>query len=157
MNKQILLATILCMPLLSGAMEADEIFEPEDWMGRPLGALLAESQSTSFSRRNRITNGLKFAFVQTYLERYQDQQYILGKVLLVETKGVVRATADPELAQKDPNKFYCIDVLEYTANQIDERWARIHHADCKYISASIDKMSSLQKPPCPPTPIQPLK
>ncbi|CAN5207607.1 hypothetical protein BH09DEP1_BH09DEP1_0300 [soil metagenome] len=71
---------------------------------------------------------------------------------------MVRATADPELAQKDPNKFYCIDVLNHTAEQIDERWERIHQADCRYISESSKKMHLLlQKPPGPATPIQSLK
>ena len=88
---------------------------------------LKQKNSTSMFDRGYF----KEEFVEKYVEKYDDQQEIL-KYLCKETSGVIRATADPELAQKDPNKFYCIDLWECTAQEIDARGKRIHHADCKY-------------------------
>lgn len=120
------------------AMEGNEEFKPSEWVNRRLGTLLAESQSPTCNEFNFEVRQLKYAFVKEYVEKYNEQQGILSD-LLRETGGVISATTDPELAQKDSNKFLCINPLECTANQIDARWQSIHHADCKYISANVAK------------------
>lgn len=132
MNKYgfLMLAGLISASSLHG-MEGDELFEPSEWRSRKLKYLLEESKRPTCNNFNREIHELKRAFVLKYLEKYDDQQRILSD-LLRETKGAIRATADPELAQKDSNKFLCIDPMQYSADEIDARWKRIHHADCKY-------------------------
>lgn len=113
------------------AMEANDRFEPSEWYYKKLSTLLEESKWPTCNQFNRDVKELKVAFVERYLEKYEDHQGILSD-LSKETQGVIRSTADPELAQEDPNKFLPINPLEHTADQIEARWQRIHHADCKY-------------------------
>lgn len=125
--------TVLYLGILSltmYAMEGNDTFNPADWRSRRLQSLLDESKSPTYNERNRRIRELKKEFVYKYLDKYEDQQEILSD-LMRETKGVIRATTDPELAQEDPNKFLCLDALQCTADEIDARWDRIHHADCK--------------------------
>lgn len=130
------------------AMEAYDEYDPLKWPKMRLGTLLDQAQSTTCCRRNVEIRERKLDFVKCWLEKYEEQQGVLTD-LSRETGGVIRATADPELAAKDPNKFYCINVLNFTANQIDARWKQIHHADCKYISESIKQYGSYDKRPLP--------
>lgn len=125
-------------PFALRSMEGNEEFRPSEWVDRRLGSLLAESQSPTCNEFNFQIRELKYVFVKKYVEKYNEEQGILSD-LLHETGGVISATTDPELAQKDSNKFLCINPLMCTARQIDERWDRIHQADCKYISANVAK------------------
>lgn len=112
------------------AMTPLDDFNPFEWRSIRLKILLDQANEYSCSSYNRQVRAAKMAFVEKYRQKYDDQQAILSD-LLKETKGVVRATADEELAAQDPNKFLCIDSLQCTADEIDARWQRIHHADCK--------------------------
>lgn len=116
------------------AMEPLDDFNPFEWHSMKLKTLLAQANEYSCSSYNRQVRAAKMAFVEKYKQKYDDQQAILSD-LLKETKGVVRATADEELAAKDPNKFLCIDPMQCTADEIDARWKCIHHADCKNMGA----------------------
>ena len=127
---------IFCLGLVSisftlSAMEGDDRFAPHEWRSRRLGLLLEETKSPTCNERNRRIREIKKEFVHNYLDKYEQQQGILSD-LCKETSGVIRSTVDPELVQEDSNKFLCIQPLDYTAEQIDARWQRIHQTDCKY-------------------------
>lgn len=128
------------------AMDGAEEFRPSEWRTRKLQHLLDESKEPTCNEFNREVRELKKKFAYKYLDKYHDQQEIL-KDLLRETNGVIRATTDPELAKEDPNKFLCLDALQCTADEINARWKRIHHADCKYISESVAKYGSYENRP----------
>lgn len=147
MIKLALLSLLLCH-FSAHAMEGDDIFNPSDWRTRKLQHLLDESKEPTCNEFNRVVRELKKEFAHKYLDKYHDQQEIL-KDLLRETNGVVRATTDPELAKEDPNKFLCLDALQFTADQIDARWQRIHRADCRYISECVAKYGSYENRPMP--------
>lgn len=118
------------LPFGLHAMEERDQLTPSEWRSRRLQTLLEESKWPTCNQWNQKVREAKAVFVQKYLEKYDDQQAILSD-LLHETQGVICATADSELAQADSNKFLCVDPLQCTADEIDARWQRIHHADCK--------------------------
>lgn len=129
-----LLAMVLFMPIVSYSIEGNDTYEPSEWRCRRLERLLDESKWPTCNEYNREIRDFKREFAEKYLEKYQDQQEIL-KDLSKETQGIIRTTVDPELAEKDPNKFLCLDPLKCTPDEIDARWKRIHHAGCKNMSS----------------------
>lgn len=132
--------------LTLNAMEGVERVTPSEWRSKKLSILLDESKWPTCNQWNKEVRELKAAFVEKYLDKYNDQQEIL-KDLSRESGGVIRATSDLELATEDPNKFLCLDALQCTADEIDARWQRIHKADCKYISDNVAKYGSYEKRP----------
>lgn len=139
------------MPLSLCAMESNDTLDPIEWRKTQLKILLSQAFQTTCNERNGEIKKLKVAFVAEYEKKYHDQQEFLAD-LCEETHGKIRATADPELAQKDPNKFLCLDPLECTAEEIEERWKLIHQADCKYMSLIV----TIKNQSFPPAvPIQP--
>lgn len=145
MKKIIIFVLVLSSFRLFG-MEADDRFMLFEWRSRRLQSLLEEAQSSTPYERNALIRQLKRKFVAKYIEKYNDQQEILSD-LLRETGGAMRATTDPELAKTDSGKFLCIDPLNSTADEIDARWKCIHHEDCKYISAMVQKYGSYDNRP----------
>lgn len=102
--------------------------------------MLDESKKPTCNEYNRQIRESKNEFAHRYLDKYNDQQEIL-RDLARETEGVIRETTDPDLAKEDSNKFLCLDPLQCTAEEIDARWQRIHHADCKNMGSKASKES----------------
>lgn len=136
---KIFLCGFMCVSMY--AMETFDRPNFEDWRSIKLKTLLWEAEQSTCNTYNREIKALKKAFVTKYVEKYDDQQAILTD-LSRETNGAVRATADAELAARDSRKFLCIDPLQCTANEIDARWKRIHHEDCKNMKPKTDEIDA---------------
>lgn len=119
---KILILGIMCCTL--NAMETLDRCEMSEWRKTKLEILNEHSKTPTKDEKTQNARRLLKRFVEVCLDKQDVVREQLFRLSL-RTGGVIRETSDSDLVAEDANKFLQKNALEFTSNEIDERWTRI--------------------------------
>jgi hypothetical protein len=106
------------------AMETFDMCTISEWRKTKLEILNEHSKTPTKDEKIQKARRLLKRFVEICLDKQDVVREQLSQLSL-KTGGVIRETSDSDLVAEDVNKFLHKNALEFTSNEIDERWESI--------------------------------